>query len=495
MFFRSAELFYIEFTNLFSIYTFFRVTPQYCTSTIVYITRGKVLPKISKVNSTGGKKGAAAKAVLGSRTPRSKISASNEEISKVKVAKKVKVAELNVVDSNKKFAQTDNKTAKSALVSEKEVNEKPPISSKVRSKKAVILPEEEVELDNAFISGDENDLVEDIDLIDLDELESSITIDVFASFEGFDGGRAERLTKATGVDMQTAFHMKNTELFRYRDELKAELEEIEQVEDDRKGRLPNALRDRRRRLNLDLETVTWDIFEFNKGLVRSYVKKFTSNTSYEDSQDFMSAGSVGLMRAIDSFRVDQGRFGHWAYKPIQREVLRAVRDADYENMNPWDFEKRPDILRAQKELVVESGKEDFHPTLGAVAIKAGVTLKQADRVLNAPKLDSIHAPVGDEGDATVGDMIISSDIDLSDSVVSKLEVEALEAFGLSCLDRREQFVLARRFGLDCEPEQRLSAIGDMLGLSREAVRQVESKALAKLMHPTTLRKIARAGRA
>ena len=116
MFFRSAELFYIEFTNLFSIYTFFRVTPQYCTSTIVYITRGKVLPKISKVNSTGGKKSAAAKAVLGSRTPRSKISASNEEISKVKVAKKVKVAELNVVDSNKKFAQTDNKTAKSALV-------------------------------------------------------------------------------------------------------------------------------------------------------------------------------------------------------------------------------------------------------------------------------------------------------------------------------------------------------------------------------------------
>ena len=451
-----------------------------------------MLPKISKVNSTGGKKGGAAKAVLGSRTPRSKISASNEEISKVKAAKKVKSAELNVVDSKKKVAQTDNKTAKSVLVSEKEVNEKP---SKVRSKKAVILPEEEVELDNAFISGDENDLVEDIDLIDLDELESSIAIDVFASFEGFDGGRADRLTKATGVDMQTAFHMKNTELFRYRDELKAELAEIEQVEDDRKGRLPNALRDRRRRLNLDLETVTWDIFEFNKGLVRSYVKKFTSNTSYEDSQDFMSAGSVGLMRAIDSFRVDQGRFGHWAYKPIQREVLRAVRDADYENMNPGDFEKRPDILRAQKELVVESGKEDFHPTLEAVAIKAGVTLKQADRVLNAPKLDSIHAPVGDEGDATVGDMIISSDIDLSDSVVSKLEVEALEAFGLSCLDRRELFVLARRFGLDCEPEQRLSAIGDMLGLSREAVRQVESKALAKLMHPTTLRKIARAGRA
>ena len=445
------------------------------------------MPKISKVDNTSGKKGGAAKAVLGSRVPRSKVKA--VKVVQVKTSKKA-------VDSAKKVVTKVNKSLATSLIEDKNLGkEQTPSAKKGRGRKAVILPEEEIELDNAFISSDDNDLVEDIDLIDLDEIDSAIAIDVFASFDGFDGGRAERLMKATGVDMQTAFHMKNTELFRYRDELKAELDEIQRVEDDRKGRLPNALRDRRRRLNLDLETVTWDIFEFNKGLVRSYVKKFTSNTSYEDSEDFMSAGSVGLMRAIDSFRVDQGRFGHWAYKPIQREVLRAVRDADYENMNPGDFEKRPDILRAQKELIVESGKEDFHPTLEAVAIKAGVTLKQADRVLNAPKLDSIHAPVGDEGDATVGDMIISSDIDLSDSVVSKLEVEALEAFGLSCLDRRELFVLARRFGLDCEPEQRLSAIGDMLGLSREAVRQVESKALAKLMHPTTLRKIARAGRA
>ena len=445
------------------------------------------MPKISKVDNTSDKKGSAAKAVLGSRVPRSKVNA--VKVTQVKTSKKA-------IDSAKKVVTKVNKSLATSLVEDKNVGkEQNPLVKKGRGRKAVILPVEEIELDNAFISSDANDLVEEIDLIDLDDIESVIEIDVFASFDGFDGGRAELLIKATGVDMQTAFHMKNTELFRYRDELKAELDEIEQVEDDRKGRLPNALRDRRRRLNLDLETVTWDIFEFNKGLVRSYVKKFTSNTSYEDSEDFMSAGSVGLMRAIDSFRVDQGRFGHWAYKPIQREVLRAVRDADYENMNPGDFEKRPDILRAQKELIVESGKDDFHPTLEAVAIKAGVTLKQADRVLNAPKLDSIHAPVGDEGDATVGDMIISSDIDLSDSVVSKLEVEALEAFGLSCLDRRELFVLARRFGLDCEPEQRLSAIGDMLGLSREAVRQVESKALAKLMHPTTLRKIARAGRA
>ncbi len=448
------------------------------------------MPKISKVDNTSGKKGSAAKAVLGSRVPRSKVKAVKAE--QVLSSKKT----VDSVAAKKKVTGKVNKSLATSLVEDKNVGkEQNPLVKKGRGRKAVILPEEEIELDNAFISSDDNDLVEEIDLIDLDEIDSAIAIDVFASFDGFDGGRTERLMKATGVDMQTAFHMKNTELFRYRDELKAELDEIEQVEDERKGRLPNALRDRRRRLNLDLETVTWDIFEFNKGLVRSYVKKFTSNTSYEDSEDFMSAGSVGLMRAIDSFRVDQGRFGHWAYKPIQREVLRAVRDADYENMNPGDFEKRPDILRAQKELIVESGKEDFHPTLEAVAIKAGVTLKQADRVLNAPKLDSIHAPVGDEGDATVGDMIISSDIDLSDSVVSKLEVEALEAFGLSCLDRRELFVLARRFGLDCEPEQRLSAIGDMLGLSREAVRQVESKALAKLMHPTTLRKIARAGRA
>jgi DNA-directed RNA polymerase sigma subunit (sigma70/sigma32) len=76
-------------------------------------------------------------------------------------------------------------------------------------------------------------------------------------------------------------------------------------------------------------------------------------------------------------------------------------------------------------------------------------------------------------------------------VVSALTVRALWAHGLGALDDRERYVLCRRFGLDGEPEERLADLGVTLNLSREAVRQIEAKALAKMQHPLVLKKISR----
>jgi len=76
-----------------------------------------------------------------------------------------------------------------------------------------------------------------------------------------------------------------------------------------------------------------------------------------------------------------------------------------------------------------------------------------------------------------------------------MDVASLIEHGLGALDSREHYVLARRFGLDGEPAQCLSSIGTQLRLSREAIRQIEAKALAKILHPVTLRKLVRQGRA
>lgn len=249
----------------------------------------------------------------------------------------------------------------------------------------------------------------------------------------------------------------------------------------------------------DLEALTELIVRLNYGMTRTYVKRFTSNTSAEDSADFQGAANVGLMVAIDSFDPSRGKFGSWAYKPIQRAVLKAVRDADFKNLNEGDFEKRPKVIRAYNELLEASEHEGYTPTYEEVAARAGVHHDLARRVLAAPYLDSLHTPVGGDaagggGTAELGDLIPDDDAAFEESVLTGMAVEALLRHGLSVLEPREHYVLTRVFGLDGEAADALTDIGDQLGLSREGVRQVRGKAMSKLLHPITLRKILRGDR-
>ena len=134
------------------------------------------------------------------------------------------------------------------------------------------------------------------------------------------------------------FKDSNTELFERRRELQRDIAELDATLDERDSFSARRLQHLRRRL----DAVTTEVVVFNSGLVRSYCRRFTSNSSRDDSADFEAAGMLGLMRAIDSFDPSQGRFGHWAFKPIQREVLRAVRGADHQNVSLGDFERRPE---------------------------------------------------------------------------------------------------------------------------------------------------------
>ncbi len=284
------------------------------------------------------------------------------------------------------------------------------------------------------------------------------------------------------------YNDRNQELFARRNIILARIETLET-----KRRLSAADTEELRRARFTLDTTTNDIVSFNYGLVLNYTRKFTSTTSKDDSMDFEAAGVVGLMRAVKSYDPTRGtKFSTWAYKPIQREILKAVRDADFKQLNPGDFEKRPEILRAVKAL--QNGNDEFVPTFEAVAVEAGATLDAVKRILNAPIIESLSAPMGEDGDGSLTDMIEDPSAGVEDTALARQEILDLEQFGLSCLDERELFVIGRRFGLDGEPPQRLSAIGTLLGLSREAVRQVEAKALSKLLHPVTRRRLVRHGR-
>lgn len=279
----------------------------------------------------------------------------------------------------------------------------------------------------------------------------------------------------------------NDELFSRRVAIQVELAGLEGASTS------GGTRVRARRLKRELDDVTRDLVERNQGLVHSYVKRFTANASPADAQEFQQAGNLGLMHAIATYEVGKGTFAQWAYKRIQCEVLKSVRSTDHKTISAGDFERRPAILRAAKQLAERS--EDSLPTYQEIAAEAAATVEQVRRVLEAPTIHSLHAPIGrDEDSTSLGDTIPDTDADVDREVLSKIDIEALERYGLAALDARELFVIARRFGLDTEPPQHLSAIGEVLGLSREAVRQIEAKALGKMAHPMILRRLVRHGR-
>ena len=240
-----------------------------------------------------------------------------------------------------------------------------------------------------------------------------------------------------------------------------------------------------------LEYVTELLILFNHGLALKYARKFTSNTSREDSSDMQAAANLGLMRAIATYDPDLGLFGSWAFKPVQRDTLKAVRDVDFANMTHGDFERRPLILRSLEKL--SEADPDHTPSFEAIAQDVGCTVELVGRVLAAPHLDSIHNTVGDEGDTELGDLLPDSGPAVDDTVISQLEIDALRTYGLPMLEPKERYIIVRRFGLHGEPCEALSDIGRDLGLSRESVRQNANKALGRLLHPMVLGAIVRGG--
>jgi RNA polymerase sigma factor (sigma-70 family) len=279
------------------------------------------------------------------------------------------------------------------------------------------------------------------------------------------------------------FRAHNTALFAQRSELKNKLTLLTNDNDNDNAATRRQVRILRRRI----DDVTAQIVSSNVGLVRSYTRRFGRTASADERSDFESAGLLGLMRAVDSYDPECGGFGQWAFKPIQREVLSAVRDTDYQNISLGDFEKRPAIMRALRQL--EGTDKSHHPSAEEVAVLAGVTVALATRVITPPQISSIDQSAAGVDGTPLADLIESADCSPEATVISQLTVEAMETLALQVLDPRERYVIIRRFGLDDEPSETLASIGTKLGISREAVRQIEAKALTRLQHPTLMRKL------